>query len=73
MRTPLTWWYLVLLFFSLGTAAWPAKPKPPVCIVGAGPAGLTAANNLESKGYQTVIFEKQPEIGGKCQAYYEKK
>jgi uncharacterized protein with NAD-binding domain and iron-sulfur cluster len=33
---------------------------------------LTAASNLESKGYETVIFEKQPEVGGKCQAYYEK-
>jgi flavin-dependent dehydrogenase len=53
--------------------ACPAKPKPPVCIVGAGPAGLTAASKLESKGYHTVIFDEQPEIGGKCQAYYEKK
>jgi heterodisulfide reductase subunit A-like polyferredoxin len=44
----------------------------PVCVVGAGPAGLTAANNLESKGFKTVIFEKQPEVGGKCQAYYDK-
>jgi flavin-dependent dehydrogenase len=42
-----------------------------VCIVGAGPAGLTAANQLESKGYETVIFEKQPEVGGKSQAYYQ--
>jgi monoamine oxidase len=73
MRTHFARWFLVLLVFSLETAAWPAKPKPPVCIVGAGPAGLIAANKLESKGYQTVIFEKQPEIGGKCQAYYEKK
>ena len=43
----------------------------PVCIVGAGPAGLTVANELESKGQQIVIFEGQPEVGGKCQAYYE--
>jgi NADPH-dependent glutamate synthase beta subunit-like oxidoreductase len=45
----------------------------PVCIVGAGPSGLTVANRLEAKGYETVIFEKNPEVGGKCQAYYDEK
>lgn len=50
------------------TFAWAADP---VCIVGAGPAGLTIANRLEAKGYETVIFEKKPEVGGKCQAYYD--
>ncbi|KAH7417335.1 FAD/NAD-P-binding domain-containing protein [Cadophora sp. MPI-SDFR-AT-0126] len=52
-----------------------AKAHPqtfPVCIVGAGPAGLTAAKNLEDKGRKVVIFEKQDEVGGKCQAVYEK-
>ncbi|KAI0083272.1 hypothetical protein BDY19DRAFT_998693 [Irpex rosettiformis] len=43
----------------------------PVCIVGAGPTGLTVAHDLEAKGYSTVIFEKQPKVGGKCQAYYD--
>ena len=43
----------------------------PVCIVGAGPAGLSAAKVLEEKGKSVVVFEKQPEVGGKCQAYYE--
>ena len=42
----------------------------PICIVGAGPAGLTIANRLESQGKQTIIFESQPEVSGKCQAYY---
>jgi heterodisulfide reductase subunit A-like polyferredoxin len=63
---------LVLALLSNGAAAVPTKSKPPVCIVGAGPAGLTAAHQLESKGYHTVIFEKEAEIGGKCQSYYEK-
>ena len=51
------------------TFSWAADP---VCILGAGPAGLTVANRLEAKGYKTVIFEKEPEVGGKCQAYYDK-
>ncbi|THU82669.1 FAD/NAD(P)-binding domain-containing protein [Dendrothele bispora CBS 962.96] len=45
--------------------------NPPVCIVGAGPAGLTAAHELEAKGYPIVLFERQIEVGGKCQAYYD--
>jgi NADPH-dependent glutamate synthase beta subunit-like oxidoreductase len=45
----------------------------PICIVGAGPAGLTVANRLQAKGLETVIFEKNPEVGGKCQAYYDAK
>lgn len=53
---------------STVTFAWAADP---VCIVGAGPAGLTVANRLEAKGYETVIFDKHPEVGGKCQAYYD--
>lgn len=44
----------------------------PVCIVGAGPAGLSAAAELESQGYHTLTFEKQGAVGGKCQAVYEK-
>ncbi|KAH7364162.1 FAD/NAD-P-binding domain-containing protein [Rhexocercosporidium sp. MPI-PUGE-AT-0058] len=43
----------------------------PVCIVGAGPSGLTAAKRLEDKGRKVVIFEKQDSVGGKCQAVYE--
>ena len=55
--------------------AWAAPAKHnsnPVCIIGAGPAGLVAASSLEKKGYETVIFEKQALIGGKCQSYYDK-
>lgn len=44
----------------------------PVCIIGAGPAGLIAASKLESKGRKVVVFEKQAEVGGKCQAVYDK-
>lgn len=50
-----------------------ASAADPVCIVGAGPAGLTVANRLQAKGLETVIFEKNPEVGGKCQSFYDDK
>ena len=43
------------------------------CIVGAGPAGLTIAKGLEDTGYTTVVFEKNAQVGGKCQSYYDEK
>ncbi|RDI78266.1 hypothetical protein Vi05172_g11772 [Venturia inaequalis] len=76
-------WCTVLLSLLPGASAWSklggsgwtwpwvAESKLPVCIIGAGPSGLTAAYNLQLKGYKTVIFDKQAEIGGKCQAYYD--
>ena len=35
-----------------------------VAIVGAGPAGLTAALDLTGMGYETTVFEAQPVAGG---------
>ena len=35
-----------------------------VCIVGAGPAGMTAAYFLALKGYRVTIFEALPVPGG---------
>jgi hypothetical protein len=55
-----------------GTATPTTSQSLPVCIVGAGPAGLSAANRLEAKGYKTVTFEKEAKVGGKCLSYYEK-
>ena len=42
--------------------ATPSNKK--VAIVGAGPAGLTAAYYLVIKGHQVVVFESLPESGG---------
>jgi heterodisulfide reductase subunit A-like polyferredoxin len=40
------------------------RKKKPVAIIGAGPAGLTAAYNLARKGYPVTVFEKLPVVGG---------
>jgi len=38
-----------------------------VAIVGAGPAGLSAAYQLRRRGYRSVIMERQPKAGGMFQ------
>ena len=60
-----------LASLTVSSHASPVRRTNPVCIVGAGPGGLTIAHELEAKGYRTVVFDKQPEVGGKCQAYYD--
>lgn len=44
------------------------SPVPPsgkkVAVVGAGPAGLTAAYNLAGLGHQVVVFDRLPSPGG---------
>ncbi len=46
----------------------PEKLAPPkgqkVAVVGAGPAGLTAALRLAQQGYEVTVFEKMPQPGG---------
>ncbi|MDH4299540.1 MAG: FAD-dependent oxidoreductase, partial [Dehalococcoidia bacterium] len=41
-----------------------AKTDKKVAIVGAGPAGLAAANDLALKGHNVTVFEALPEAGG---------
>ena len=42
-------------------------PEARICIVGAGPAGLTAAEMLRDKGYKHItILERAHRAGGKC-------
>jgi heterodisulfide reductase subunit A-like polyferredoxin len=40
------------------------KRDEKVAIIGAGPAGLTAAHFLALEGYQCIVFESQPVAGG---------
>jgi NADPH-dependent glutamate synthase beta subunit-like oxidoreductase len=35
-----------------------------ICIIGAGPAGLTAANDLRTKGYEVTVLEQFNQPGG---------
>lgn len=35
-----------------------------VAVIGSGPAGLAAANNLNKKGYDVTVFEKLEYVGG---------
>lgn len=42
-------------------------PNTKFCIIGGGPAGLSAAMYLEQKGYtQYAVLEKSDHVGGKC-------
>lgn len=38
--------------------------KPSVCVIGAGPSGITAAKNLLDQGLQVTVFEAGREVGG---------
>ena len=47
------------------------KPRPPktrtdkkIAVVGSGPAGLSAASQLNKSGHRVVVFERDKEIGG---------
>ena len=57
---------------SADTQSNPPKPLPPwfedtgysICVVGGGPAGLTAARELRRYGHKITIFEKENYLGG---------
>jgi len=44
--------------------AVPVTRKEKIAVVGAGPAGLTAARDLALRGYKVTVFEELPKPGG---------
>ncbi len=54
-----------LLLGCSDSAVAPLTPKDTVLIIGAGMAGLTAANALNQAGIRTVILEARDRIGGR--------
>ncbi len=44
--------------------AVPLTRREKIAVVGAGPAGLTAARDLALRGYKVTVFEELPEPGG---------
>lgn len=42
----------------------PERNGKKVAVIGSGPAGLAAANQLNHRGYEVTVFEKQEYIGG---------
>ena len=50
---------------ELGLKAEPNKDAPLVGIIGAGVAGLRAAQALLDKGYNVVVFEARDRVGGR--------
>ncbi len=60
-----------LAIVEKGFAAGYLQPAPPaarwaerVAVVGSGPAGLAVADTLNKAGYQSVVYERAPKIGG---------
>ena len=35
-----------------------------VAVIGAGPAGLACADELNKRGYKVTVYEKDEEVGG---------
>ncbi|MEN6448721.1 MAG: NADH-quinone oxidoreductase subunit NuoF [Syntrophaceae bacterium] len=44
--------------------AVPVTRKEKIAVIGAGPAGLTAAQDLALRGYKVTVFEELPHAGG---------
>ena len=42
----------------------PPSANAPVVVIGAGPAGLTAAYDLTRRGVPTIVFEQETQVGG---------
>ncbi|MET9633261.1 cytochrome P450 [Lentzea sp. NPDC006480] len=50
------------------TAAARLGASRTVVVVGAGPAGLSTARELEKAGHRAIVLEALPSVGGKCES-----
>ena len=48
------------------------KQKNSIGIIGSGPAGLAAAEQLRKKGYQITIYDRYDRPGGLLNLWYSK-
>jgi protoporphyrinogen oxidase len=48
-------------------ACMSASPEQPVVVIGAGPAGLTAAYDLTRRGVPVLVFDQDERVGGLAQ------
>lgn len=69
--SPVTIKQIELYIIEKGFAQGLVKPKPPkeqkdkiVAVIGSGPSGLAAAQELRKMGYRVKVFEQSAEIGG---------
>ncbi len=46
------------------TRHYPVRNGKKVAVIGAGPAGLVVANQLNRKGYEVTVYEKNEDVGG---------
>lgn len=56
--------YISEMYLDRMTLPKPEPKKQRVAVIGAGPAGITAAITLASQGYPVTIFEWHSQIGG---------
>jgi glutamate synthase (NADPH/NADH) small chain len=69
--SPVTIKQLELAIIERGFSEGWVEPRPPrtlsgkrVAIVGSGPAGMAAAQQLRRSGHEVTLFERSPKIGG---------
>jgi NADPH-dependent glutamate synthase beta subunit-like oxidoreductase len=56
--------YLSEAFADYFPGTYPSIYQEEIAVVGAGPAGLTAAHTLAGLGYRVTVFDREPEAGG---------
>ncbi|RKN41882.1 flavin-containing monooxygenase [Streptomyces hoynatensis] len=57
---------------SVSSPSEPERPPAPVYVIGAGPAGLSAAAALAGHGIRAVVLEKSGEVGAAWRRHYDR-